>query len=182
MHRQTLLNLLTKHRTRFMDEAAFITRAIRFVQQYDDCFHCDLWPAHVTGSAWVVNPKRDQVLMLHHGKHNQWFQPGGHADGEADILRVALREVSEETSLEPQSIHLIDDNIFDVDIHTIPASHRGPQHEHIDIRFLVEIDDSIPILGNDESNDILWVPLNQVPRYNNSRSTYRMLDKTRAMR
>ena len=42
--------------------------------------------------AWVVSPDRSRVLMMHHRKLDQWFQPGGHADGDADILRVALRE------------------------------------------------------------------------------------------
>jgi 8-oxo-dGTP pyrophosphatase MutT (NUDIX family) len=182
MHRQELLGLLDRHQTRFMEEASYITRARAFVEQHADCFHCDLWPAHVTGSAWVVSPDRSQVLMMHHRKHDQWFQPGGHADGDADILRVALRETSEETGLEPSRVRLLGPDVFDVDIHEIPASVRGPRHEHIDIRFLVEIDNSLPVPGNDESHEVLWVDLPEVPRYNNNRSTYRMLEKTRRLR
>lgn len=181
MHRRELLNLLAQHRTRFMEESAYVKRAIEFVANHRDCFHRELLPAHVTGSAWVVNPDRDHVLMLHHRKHDQWFQPGGHADGDADILRVALRETAEESGVDESHICLLNSDIFDVDIHSIPASVHGPRHEHIDIRFLVEIDDSIPIPGNHESNDITWVPLAHIPRYNNNRSTYRMLEKTRGM-
>jgi hypothetical protein len=59
---------------------------------------------------------------------------------------------------------------------------RGPRHEHYDIRFLVEMDDDIAIPGNSESNEITWVPLHAVTRYNNNRSTYRMLEKTRRLR
>jgi len=129
-----------------------------------------------------VSPDRCRVLLLHHRKHDQWFQPGGHADGDADILRVALRETSEETGLDPSHIRLVSGEVFDVDIHTIQASVRGPRHQHIDIRFLVEMDDDLPIPGNDESHDILWVPLAQVPRFNNNRSTFRMVEKTRRLR
>lgn len=182
MHRRELLQLLDRHETRFLDEAANVQRTRAFVEAHDDCFHCDLWPGHVTGSAWVVSPDRARVLLLHHGKHNQWFQPGGHADGDADILRVALRETSEETGLDPSHVRLVSPRIFDVDIHTIPASVRGPRHAHYDIRFLVEMDDDIAIPGNRESNDITWVPLHAVTRYNNNRSTYRMLEKTRRLR
>lgn len=182
MHRQELLGLLARHDTRFMDEAAFVAKARRFVEEHPDCFHCDLWPAHVTGSTWVVSPDRGQVLMLHHRKHDQWFQPGGHADADSDILRVALRETAEETGIDPAQVRLLGEDVFDVDIHTIPASARGPRHEHIDIRFLVEIDDRLPIPGNDESHEILWVPLAAVPRFNNNRSTHRMVEKTRRMR
>jgi len=165
-----------------MEESAYVARARDFVIAHADCFHCDLWPAHVTGSAWVVSPSRDRVLLLHHRKHDQWFQPGGHTDCDSDILRVALRETSEETGLDPSHIRLVDDAIFDVDIHTIPASVRGPRHKHIDIRFLVEMDDDLRIPGNDESHQLLWVRLWQVAQFNNNRSTHRMVEKTRRLR
>ena len=182
MHRQELLNLLRSHRTRFMDEAAYIRRAITFVEQHEDIFYRELWPAHVTGSAWVVSPDRSRVLMMHHRKHGQWFQPGGHADGDADILRVALRETAEEMGLAPGKVQLLSTEVFDVDIHAIPAIGDEPKHEHIDIRFLVEIDDSLEVPGNDESHEVIWVDLFNVSHYNSNRSTYRMLEKTRRMR
>lgn len=182
MHRQQLLNLLQHYRTDFMEEAAYVRRAVDFVAAHPDCFERSLLPAHVTGSAWVVSPDRERVLLLHHRKHDQWFQPGGHADGDADILRVALRETHEETGLEPRHIRLVSEALFDVDIHAIPATDYAPRHEHIDVRFLVEIDDSLPVPGNDESHDILWAALPEVPRFNNNRSTWRMLEKTRRLR
>jgi 8-oxo-dGTP pyrophosphatase MutT (NUDIX family) len=182
MHRQELLRLLQRHSTRFMDEAGYRAKAIGFVEAHADCFHRHLWPMHVTGSSWVVSPRRERVLMLHHRKHDQWFQPGGHADGDADILRVALRETSEETGLDPSHIRLLHEDIFDVDIHAIPAIGAEPPHEHIDIRFLVEIDDSLEIPGNDESHEVVWVELHAVSRFNNNRSTYRMVEKTRLLR
>ncbi len=182
MHRQQLLQLLADYRTPFNMEAGYVNRTRHFVEQHPDCFNRELLPGHVTGSAWVVNPARDQVLLLHHGKHHQWFQPGGHADGDADILRVALRETHEETGLAPEHIHLVDAGIFDVDIHTIAASHRGPRHNHYDIRFLVEIDSTLPVPGSDESHQVLWVKLEDALRYNNNLSTCRMVEKTRRLR
>jgi 8-oxo-dGTP pyrophosphatase MutT (NUDIX family) len=182
MHRQELLNLLMQHQTRFMEESGFVKRAIRYVEENIDCFYRELWPAHVTGSAWVINPECDRVLLMHHKKHDQWFQPGGHADGDVDIVRVALRETSEETGLDSSQVKLLGLEIFDVDIHAIPAIGHEPQHEHIDVRFLVEIDDDLPVPGNDESHDVLWVHLNEATRFNNNRSTYRMVEKTRRLR
>jgi len=182
MHRQQLLNLLTNYHTRFMDEAGFVSHAVHFIRQNTDCFYRELWPMHVTGSAWVVNPSRDHVLLLHHRKLDQWFQPGGHADGDADIVRVALKETSEESGVAEEAVRLVDEAVFDVDMHVIQASHEAPRHKHIDIRFLVEIDDDIHIPGNHESNEIAWVSLDQVSRFNNNRSTYRMLEKTRAIK
>ncbi len=182
MHRQELLRLLNEHETRFMEEAGYIERAKAFVVTNPECFFREHWPIHVTGSAWVVNPDRTRVLMMHHRKHDQWFQPGGHADGDADILRVALRETSEETGIDPQHVKLLTEDLFDVDIHGIPVHDGDPRHQHIDIRFLVEIDDSLPVPGNDESHDVIWVGLHDVTHFNNNRSTYRMLEKTRRLR
>ena len=182
MHRSELLELLSRYRTRFLDEAAHLARTRAFVEQHQDCFCSALWPGHVTGSAWVVNPRRDRVVLLHHRKLDQWFQPGGHADGDADILRVALRETAEETGLNPYHIRLVADDIFDLDIHRIPARTGSPRHEHYDVRFLVEIDDRLEIRGNQESHDVRWVDLAGVSRFNNNRSTYRMVEKTRRIR
>lgn len=181
MHRQELLGLLNQYQTRFMDELAFIDKARYFIETHQDIFYRELWPAHVTGSAWVVNPARDRVLLLHHRKLDRWFQPGGHADGDADIIRVSLKETAEETGLDPSRVRLVDGRIFDIDIHTIHASDHDPRHQHIDVRFLVEIDDTVPIPGNDESHEVLWVPLHQASSFNNNRSTYRMVDKTRLL-
>lgn len=182
MHRQDLLQRLTSHRTDFPDEATFTRRARDFVAGHADCFHRELMPRHVTASTWVVNPARDHALLLHHGKHNRWFQPGGHADGDPDVLAVALREVQEESGLHPDAIRLVDDWVFDVDIHTIPDDPHAPPHEHIDVRFLVEVDDTLPVPGNEESHEVRWVPLEAISRYNNTRSMWRMVEKTRRLR
>jgi len=182
MHRQELLSLLYNYRTRFIEEKAYVSKAISFVEAHEDCFYRELWPMHVTGSTWVVNQNRDKVLMLHHRKLDQWFQPGGHADGDADILRVALKETTEETGIRAEEIKLVTMDVFDVDIHSIPTTGSDPAHEHIDIRFLVEINDSLPVPGNDESHEVLWIDLKEVCVYNNNRSTYRMIEKTRYMR
>jgi len=105
-----------------------------------------------------------------------------HADGDADILRVALRETIEETGLDSSQVKLLSMNIFDVDIHSIPTTDDEPLHEHIDIRFLVEIDDSLPVPGNDESHQVEWVSVHKLTSYNNNRSTYRMLEKIGQLR
>lgn len=55
--------------------------------------------AHFTASAWTVNPDRTKVLMAYHNIYRSWAWLGGHADGDSDLLAVALREVQEELSL-----------------------------------------------------------------------------------
>ncbi len=158
-----------------------VARSRRFVAQHQNCFDRSLSAGHVTGSAWVVNPSRTHALMLHHRKLDRWFQPGGHADGDHDIIRVALKETSEESGVDIENIRLVSDDIFDVDVHTIHPNMHDERHQHFDIRFLLEIDDSIPIPGNDESHQIGWIPLARVSHFNHARSLHRMVQKIRRM-
>ncbi len=158
-----------------------IARTRRFIMANKNCFDRSLTSAHVTGSSWVVNPSRSHALMLHHRKLGLWLQPGGHADGDTDIHHVAIKETSEESGIAVEDIKLLSREIFDIDIHTIYANQYDPRHEHYDIRFLLEIDDSHAIPGNDESHQIGWVALNNIPQLNNFRSLHRMTRKTRQL-
>ena len=178
MHRDRLIELLKYYRTPFMEEAAMVTRTLRFISQHPNCFDRHQTDGHVTGSSWVVNPTRTHALMLHHRKLDLWLQPGGHADGDPDIHYVVMKETSEETGVDMANIRLLSEAIFDVDVHTVHASEHDPRHEHFDIRFLLEIDDSLPLPGNDESHQIIWVPISQIARFNNALSLYRMVRKT----
>lgn len=183
MHRDDLLILLDRYRTPFMEEAAMVERARRFVRAHVDCFDRDPGPAegHVTASSWVVNPARTHALMLHHKKLDRWFQPGGHADGLTDVLHAAIKETCEEAGVPESRIRVLSPEIFDVDVHTIYPSPKDIRHEHFDVRFLLEIDDRGPIPGNDESYDIGWVALTDIPRLNNDISIRRMVQKTRRL-
>ena len=179
MHRNDIIKLLSQYKTPYIEESAMLKRTLRFVHDHENCFDRSLAVGHVTGSSWVVNPSRTHALMLHHRKLDLWLQPGGHADGDTDILNVILNETSEESGIDLSNIKVVSQNIFDIDIHTIFANQYDDRHEHFDIRFLLEIDDTLPVPGNDESHQIGWISLKQIPRFNNKRSFYRMISKTR---
>jgi 8-oxo-dGTP pyrophosphatase MutT (NUDIX family) len=38
-------------------------------------------------------------LLIYHKKLDKWLQPGGHADGEEDLHKVAKSELEEETGV-----------------------------------------------------------------------------------
>ena len=107
MHRQQLLQLLARYKTPYLEEAAMVERTRRFILQHENCFDRSLEPGHVTASTWVVNPTRSHVLMLHHRKLGLWLQLGGHADGETDIVSVALKETAEESGVDASQVKLL---------------------------------------------------------------------------
>jgi 8-oxo-dGTP pyrophosphatase MutT (NUDIX family) len=179
MKRRPLLSLLYQHTPSDQNELQMWRDTIQFIEQQPDCFERTLSIGHVTGSAWIVDPKAQKVLLMHHRKLDRWFQPGGHADGESDILKVALKEATEETGL--TAVKIPRQAIFDVDVHLIPANPREIAHYHYDIRFLLEADATLPLIQNAESKQLAWIPYDQVAEYNASESIVRMLRKTETL-
>jgi 8-oxo-dGTP pyrophosphatase MutT (NUDIX family) len=175
MHRKILLDLLEKHSPIDENELKMRNETIEFVKTNEDCFKRELLIGHVTGSAWIVNDARTHVLMTHHRKLNRWFQPGGHCDGEPDVLKVALKEANEETGL--KNLNVVDGQVYDVDIHQIPERKGIPAHYHYDIRFLIEGDMNEQLIITEESNDLAWVSLEKIAEHNDSESIMRMVRK-----
>ncbi|NOT74081.1 MAG: NUDIX hydrolase [Cyclobacteriaceae bacterium] len=132
-------------------------------------------PGHITGSAFIISEDHTQTLLVHHAKLNRWLQPGGHADGDTDVARVAMREANEETGL----IHLTlsSPRIFDIDIHPIPQRKDFGAHDHYDIRYLVTGSMDEKIIVSEESHDVKWVKLSELENYTNESSVLRMRDK-----
>jgi len=183
MHRQFILNLLKQHTPSDNTEAQMLWDLVQFVESYENCFDRELaTPGHITGSAWVVNKELTHVFFTHHKKLNRWLQPGGHSDGDANTLAVAMREASEESGIEDVFIQPVTDAVFDVDIHTIPARKNEPEHNHYDIRFLLEADMNQPLKISEESNEIAWIPVEDIPAMCDEASMLRMLEKMKTLK
>lgn len=110
-------------------------------------------PGHFTASALVVNTNRDQMLLLHHSKLRIWVQPGGHADGNANLPAVALREATEETGIAGLRIW---SSAIDLDIHRVDPPNED-SHLHYDVRFLVLAPGTAVVDANHESTAQRWV-------------------------
>ncbi|MBC7891464.1 MAG: NUDIX hydrolase [Sphingobacteriaceae bacterium] len=175
MHRVPLLDLLYDYTAADHTESDHHERFIRFVCDYPDCFERNLAIGHITGSAWITAPDQTQVLLLHHRKLDRWLQPGGHADGDPDVRRVAFREATEETGL---LVTLARDGIFDLDIHEIPDNTRDAAHLHYDMRFHFTADPAQPLVVNSESKALVWVPMERVSKYTSEESVRRMVGKS----
>ncbi len=177
MHRTQVLTLLRAHAGRTLDshEAAMTAETIRFVEAYPDCLLRTQLSGHLTGSAWVVDVSRTRTLLTHHRKLDKWLQLGGHADGDPDLLAVALREASEESGL--TRLRAVTPEIFDLDRHWIPERKTEPAHWHYDLRFMIEADPNEPLTVTHESKDLAWVEVARVTTLNPEESMARMVRK-----
>jgi len=136
-----------------------------------DALHRTATPGHLTGSALVFDHDASSTLLMFHTKLQRWLQPGGHADGEANLARVALKEATEETGIE--GLEIVDPAI-DLDIHNVAPEGSEPIY-HYDVRFLVFAPAGSEPVGNHESQDIRWVPLNDLDGYDLDAGHLRMI-------
>ncbi|TWT91021.1 NUDIX domain protein [Pseudobythopirellula maris] len=181
MHRRPLLAMLADYAARQPDELAMIERIRSLVESHDDCFDRTCRPGHVTASAWVLSSDRRRCLLLHHKKLGRWLQPGGHADGDADVTRVALREATEESGLAQLSV--LTTSVFDVDVHPIPERRNAAgelvdtAHDHHDVRFLLGAEGPDDLVLSDESHALGWFTPAEVRAQTDEASVLRLLDK-----
>lgn len=132
---------------------------LSFMNNNADAFERSNLIAHMTASAWVVNPARDKVLMVYHKIYDSWSWTGGHADGEEDLAAVALREVQEETGV--KSARLLSDEIFSLEILTVDGHEkRGeyvPSHLHMNVTYLIEADNTDTLkICEEENAGVQW--------------------------
>ena len=176
MSREGLLEALKRYGERALsdDERESLERIAAFVAREPGCFERATVEGHITGSAWILDADRRCALLVHHKKLGFWLQPGGHADGDADVHAVAWREAREESGIEvvPDGLE-----IFDVDVHEIPARRSEPAHLHYDVRFVFVAPRGAAPVVSEESNDVRWVPRADVPSYATDASVLRMTAK-----
>lgn len=157
-----------------IDQQAELHRTfiLDFVADHSDALHRHCMLGHLTGSALVVDPAGERVVMLHHRKLRRWLQPGGHCDGDSNLAAVALREATEETGLGGLLVHPV---AIDLDVHEVDPPADGP-HLHLDVRYLVLAPDPRDPPGNDESTAIRWVRVEEVDALGIDAGTRRMID------
>lgn len=139
-----------------MDKEQFL----KFIDNFDDVLTRKNIFGHITSSAFVVNKERTKMLVVYHIINDGWIYPGGHVDGEEDLLSVALREVEEETGLKPK---VLDNSIFSIQsgpvIGHIKRKKYVSAHIHYDVIYLMEADDKITLkYKKDESKGAKWIP------------------------
>ncbi|OUV78305.1 MAG: hypothetical protein CBC90_03480 [Acidimicrobiaceae bacterium TMED130] len=126
---------------------------------------------HLTGSAAIIDHTGSKILIMLHKKLQIWIQPGGHADGDGNLARVALREAREETGIE--GLQILTPGI-DCDVHLIPERPGEPEHLHFDVRYLIHAPKNSCIQKNHESVEMRWMDFDELIQISSDDSTLRL--------
>lgn len=135
---------------------------LAFLERNPDAFYRSNLLAHMTASAWVVNPQRSKALMVYHRLYDSWSWAGGHADGEENLLAVALREVREETGV--QRLRPVTEDIYSLEVLTVDGHEKHgryvPSHLHLNVTYLLEAEEEQPLrICEAENSGVAWFPL-----------------------
>ena len=162
-------------------EAADRALALKMIEEYpDNVLTRDNLFAHFTASGFVVNEALDKVLMVHHLIYRTWAWTGGHADGESDLLAVAIREAEEETgivNLRPLTGVMDSFDVLPVYGHEKKGAYVGT-HLHLSAAYILiaSEEDAIRIKA-DENDGVRWIPRDEMDKYSNEPYLIRIYEK-----
>ena len=153
--RQEIENYIPFNEQEKKDKEQFL----RFIDTFDDVLTRDNIFGHFSASAFLVNKKRNKMIVVYHIINDGWIYPGGHADGDDNLLSVAVREVEEETGLKAK---ILDENIYAIQSAPvkghITSGKYVSSHIHFDVLYLMEADDRSPLkYKENESKGVKWI-------------------------
>lgn len=157
--REELLRQLAAYEPYNEQEAADRALILECLTTHEDVFSRENRLAHMTASAWVVNRVRSRVLMVYHNIYDSWSWLGGHADGETDLLAVALREVKEEAGI--SYVRPVSEEIFSLESLTVDGHVKKGKyvssHLHLNVTYLLEADcEEAVSIKADENSGVAW--------------------------
>lgn len=138
---------------------------LKYINDFDDVLTRQNEYGHFTSSAFVLNKERTKMLMIYHNIYKSWALVGGHSDGDADLLHVAMKEAKEETGI--KNVKPILDDIYSLEITTVNGHvKRGKyvgSHVHLNVTYLLEADETEEIkIKEDENSGVKWIPIDGI--------------------
>jgi 8-oxo-dGTP pyrophosphatase MutT (NUDIX family) len=119
-------------------------------------------PGHMTCTALIFHPERQDVLLMWHHRFKRWLLPGGHVETfDATLADTARREAMEETNVQLTDAAGL---LAGMDVHGIPPKKKEPYHLHHDLVFAMQAI-SEEIAPTEEAPRVQWCEVTGLERY-----------------
>ena len=140
---------------------------VDFIKKNDNSLTRDNKVAHVSSSGFILNKRMDKALMVYHKIYRSWSWTGGHADGESDLLKVALEEAREETGIE--NVKPLTEKIVTLDVLPVPSHFKHGKfvsaHLHLSIAYVLIADDTDRlVVKEDENSGVKWMKVKDIEK------------------
>lgn len=158
---EKITNYIPKNEQEVADKRTIL----KFIKNNPDVLHRSNEIAHMTSSAIVVNESMTKILFAFHNIYKSWSWVGGHNDGDADCLAVAIREAKEETGV--TNIRPYNEDIFMIDTLYVPCHYKKgifvSDHLHLNVTYLLIADENDPLfIKIDENSGVKWFDIDDV--------------------
>jgi 8-oxo-dGTP pyrophosphatase MutT (NUDIX family) len=140
---------------------------VDFIKKNDNSLTRDNKVAHVSSSGFILNKRMDKALMVYHKIYRSWSWTGGHADGESDLLKVAIEEAKEETGIE--NVKPLTEKIVTLDVLPVPSHFKHGKfvsaHLHLSIAYVLIADDTDRlVVKEDENSGVKWMKIKDIDK------------------
>ncbi|MEY9956765.1 NUDIX hydrolase [Streptacidiphilus sp. MAP5-52] len=147
------------------DESEALADATHLLTSGTDFASRNTLPMHVTAGALLV--RGDRILLVHHRAYQILLQPGGHLEPtDTSLPHAALRELAEETGIDPNTVTPSSTLPAYVEYGMVPARpDKGePAHHHLDFGYTFTTDADIGAIQRHEVTHVGWYPLADAER------------------
>ncbi len=171
-----------------IQEEADRTVMLRYLRDFSNVYTRENVYGHITSSPWIINADASRVLMIYHNIYDSWGWCGGHAEGDSDLIHVALTEGPEEPGL--KHLQLLDKRILAIDILPVPPHmKRGAfvsAHVHLNVTYLCQADEQEALTSKpDENSGVKWIPVEEIEQIvteEDMKPVYRkLMEKSRSL-
>ena len=136
----------------------------------DDILYRESQLAHITSSGFILNESMTKTLMVHHNIYQTWAWTGGHADGDRDLLKIAIKEAKEETGI--QRISPLVDDMISLDILTVKGHYKRGEyvsaHLHLSAAYVLIAQEHEELtVKPDENSGVAWIAVEEMDKMSN---------------
>ncbi|WP_121827727.1 NUDIX hydrolase [Streptomyces sp. S1] len=152
---------------RYPDEAEQLSEPLRLLKQGRDFASRRSFPMHVTVGALLVRDDAE-ILLIDHLAYGITLQPGGHLEPtDTTLIEAAVRELTEETGIDPRQVSAVSPTPVYVEYGKVPARPQKdePEHYHLDIGYaFTTIRGDVGRIQESEVTGAGWYPLEVAER------------------